>query len=102
METSHSCLGNRVLPLIVLAAYGYRSLTPSYETQGLDGAWRVFLGLGAVVPLSVFYFRWRMVTSSAFEHYNVDKYGGFSWKIYLLIARRYWKRLLGTCLCWFL
>lgn len=92
----------RVLPLIVLAGYGYRSNTPDDVTQGLHGAWRVFLGLGGLVPLSIFYFRYKLVTSTSFEKHNVKRQGGLSLRLYWLVAKRYWRPLIGASLCWFL
>lgn len=63
----------------------------------MDIVWRICYGFGALLPLSVFYFRWRILNSklyrtSAIRH-NVP---------FLLAIKRYWPRLLGTCFCWFL
>ncbi|ODV97195.1 hypothetical protein PACTADRAFT_32677 [Pachysolen tannophilus NRRL Y-2460] len=63
----------------------------------LSTAWRVCLGIGIFWPMAIFYFRWRMATSvlykkSAIRH-NVP---------YLLSIKFYWKRLIGTCGCWFI
>ncbi|PWN31549.1 MFS general substrate transporter [Meira miltonrushii] len=90
-----------VLPLIVLAAYGYTSNTSIDDLKGLNTAWRVFLILGAIVPLSLFYFRWKVVTSTAFQK-NKMSHNGFTLRIYWLIAKRYWKQLTGASLAWFL
>jgi hypothetical protein len=91
-----------VLPLIVLVGFGYRSYTSIDVTSGLHAAWRVFLGLGGIVPLSVFYFRYHLVASSSFQKHNIRNRGGLSLRLYWLVAKRYWKSLSGACLCWFL
>lgn len=91
-----------VLPLVVLAGYGYRASTPVKVTQGLEHSWRIFVGLGGLVPLLIFYSRYRLVTSSSFQKHNIKRRGGFSPRLYWLIAKRYWKSLLGASLCWFM
>ncbi|CDK26126.1 unnamed protein product [Kuraishia capsulata CBS 1993] len=63
----------------------------------LSTTWRVCFGIGVIWPLSVFYFRWKMATSvlykkAAIKH-NVP---------YFLVFKYYWRRLLGTCGCWFI
>ena len=30
------------------------------------------------------------------------KDGQLTLKVYMLVFKRYWKRIIGTCLCWFL
>jgi MFS family permease len=74
--------------LIVLSAAGQ---------EHLSTVWRVCFGIGILLPLSVFYFRLKMLNSklyrkSAIRH-NVP---------YGLALRYYWKTLIGTCGAWFL
>ncbi|PWN49948.1 putative metabolite transport protein [Violaceomyces palustris] len=88
-----------VVPLIVLAAYGYRPSTPADETVHLDKAWRIMLGLGGVIPLSVFYFRWKMSTTTAFERRKRDG-TSLGWRGWWVVLNVYKWRILGTCLSW--
>ncbi|KAF8586992.1 inorganic phosphate transporter [Ramaria rubella] len=88
-----------IIPLIVLAAYGYT--THSTSTHGFNGIWRICFALGIVPPLSVLYFRLKMFNSTAFRNHAM-KNGQLTLKVYGLVFRRYWRRIIGTCLCWFL
>lgn len=92
-----------VVPLIILALYGYRANTPATQTQGLEAAWRIAVGLGAAIPIAVFYWRYKMVTSTAFSKNSKRSLGKVSTaRFYALVLRRYWRSLSGACLCWFL
>lgn len=58
--------------------------------------WRLSVGLGAVLPLSIFYYRLVVKTSNTF-----DKYGQSSISLpYKLIFRKYWKTFIGTAGVW--
>ncbi|KAJ8067871.1 hypothetical protein OCU04_003458 [Sclerotinia nivalis] len=74
--------------LIVLAACDYKH----YNT-----VWRVCFGLGCVLPLSVFYFRIKMLNSTLYRRGAIKKDVP-----YKLVLRYYWKSLIGTCGAWFL
>ncbi|KAI8615477.1 MFS Git1p-related glycerophosphoinositol permease [Chytriomyces sp. MP71] len=74
--------------LILLSAFG---------TERLDGVWRTAFGLGALLPLSIFYFRFKMGNSERFKEQAITKQVP-----YLLAIRRYWKSLLGVAGCWFI
>lgn len=74
--------------LIVLSAAG---------TNHLSTVWRVCFGIGVIFPLSVFYFRLKMLNSKLYRRGAIKKRVP-----YLLVIRYYWKRLLGTCGAWFL
>lgn len=58
---------------------------------------RVMLGIGCIWPLAVFYFRWRMATSVLYQKaaikHNVP---------YKLSFKFYWRKLIGTAVCWFI
>lgn len=74
--------------LIVLKAAG--------ESQ-LSTIWRVCFGIGVIWPLSVFYFRIKMLNSVLYRR------GAIKRRVpYKLVVRYYWKRLIGTCGAWFL
>lgn len=74
--------------LIVLSAAGENHLST---------IWRVCFGIGVVFPLTVFYFRIKMLNSKLYRR------GAIKRKVpYLLILRYYWKTLIGTCGTWFL
>lgn len=69
-----------------------------WQITGLSNAlWRTLFAIGAFWPLSVFYFRYKMATSELFKRSAIRKNVP-----YWLALKFYWKRLLGTCLCWFL
>ncbi|KAI9668220.1 MAG: Plasma membrane permease, mediates uptake of glycerophosphoinositol and glycerophosphocholine [Bathelium mastoideum] len=74
--------------LIVLSAAGRTHLST---------VWRVCFGIGVIFPLSVFYFRLRMLNSTLYRR------GAIKRRVpYALVLRYYWRRLLGTCGAWFL
>lgn len=59
--------------------------------------WRVCFGIGCIWPLSVFYFRIRMLNSVLYRRGAIKKHVP-----YMLVLRYYWKSLIGTCGAWFL
>ena len=74
--------------LIVGAATGWMH----YSTL-----WRVCFGIGVIWPLTVFYFRLKMLNSKLYRR------GAIKRRVpYGLVIRFYWKRLIGTCGAWFL
>lgn len=69
-----------------------------YQITGVkDGLWRTMFAIGAFWPLSVFYFRYKMATSELFKKSAIRKNVP-----YWLALKYYWRRLFGTCFCWFL
>lgn len=77
-----------VVALIVLAAYNDRTSV---------GVWRICFGLGFVLPVTLFFFRFRMIDSSQYRKHAMKK------KIpYWLVIKRYWKPMLGCSLSWFM
>ncbi|KAF8198945.1 MFS Git1p-like glycerophosphoinositol permease [Pholiota molesta] len=74
--------------LIVLSAAG---------ENHLQTVWRVCFGIGIALPLTVFYFRIRMLTTVLYQK------GAIKRRVpYWLVVKRYWKTMLGTCGAWFL
>ncbi|KAF2098813.1 putative glycerophosphoinositol permease [Rhizodiscina lignyota] len=59
--------------------------------------WRVCFGIGVIWPLSVFYFRIKMLNSKLYRRGAIKRHVP-----YALVLRYYWKRLVGTCGAWFL
>ncbi|PYI33558.1 MFS general substrate transporter [Aspergillus indologenus CBS 114.80] len=59
--------------------------------------WRVCFGIGCLWPLSVFYFRFRMMNSALYRRGAIKKHVP-----YILVVKYYWKSLIGTCGAWFL
>ncbi|KAF2094974.1 MFS general substrate transporter [Rhizodiscina lignyota] len=77
-----------VVALIVLAAYNERTSV---------GVWRVCFGLGFVLPVTLFFFRIRIINSTQYRKHAMKN------KIpYWLAIKRYWKPMLGTSLSWFM
>ncbi|KIP11646.1 hypothetical protein PHLGIDRAFT_99480 [Phlebiopsis gigantea 11061_1 CR5-6] len=74
--------------LIVISAAG---------EDHLNTVWRVCFGIGIALPLTVFYFRIKMLSSVLY------KQGAIKRRVpYGLVIQRYWKALIGTCGAWFL
>ncbi|KAG8219895.1 MFS general substrate transporter [Butyriboletus roseoflavus] len=74
--------------LIVLSAAG---------EQHLQTVWRVCFGFGILLPLTVFVFRLRMLSSKLYRK------GAIKRRVpYRLVVKRYWRSLIGTCGAWFL
>ncbi|MCJ1477848.1 Plasma membrane permease, mediates uptake of glycerophosphoinositol and glycerophosphocholine [Lambiella insularis] len=74
--------------LIVISAAG--------QTR-LSTVWRVCFGIGCLLPLTVFYFRLRMLNSKLYRR------GAIKRRVpYFLVLKYYWKSLIGTCGAWFL
>ncbi|CZR57757.1 related to GIT1-Glycerophosphoinositol transporter also able to mediate low-affinity phosphate [Phialocephala subalpina] len=66
------------------------------KDQHYELIWRLSIGLGAILPLSIFYYRLMMKTSSTYE-----KYGQSTISLpYKLLFRKYWKTFLGTAGPW--
>ena len=61
-----------------------------------DIVWRLSFALGVLPPLSIFWFRMRMATSTAYRKSSLRKQR----VPYLLAAKRYWRTLLGGALSW--
>ncbi|KAI0375327.1 MFS Git1p-like glycerophosphoinositol permease [Pilatotrama ljubarskyi] len=74
--------------LIVLSAAG---------EDHLPTVWRVCFGIGVLLPLTVFYFRMRMLTTQLFRQSAIKRRVP-----YWLVLKRYWRPLIGTCGAWFL
>jgi len=63
----------------------------------LQTVWRVCFGVGVLLPLTVFYFRLKMLSSKLYRK------GAIKRRVpYGLMIRRYWKALIGTSGTWFL
>ncbi|KAM0267278.1 hypothetical protein ACHAPA_006058 [Fusarium lateritium] len=80
-----------LVPLLLLLCVHQR--TDRYET-----VWRVALALGAIPPLSIFWFRLRMRTSTAYRKSALRRQR----TPYVLILKKYWRRIIGAALSWFL
>lgn len=66
-------------------------------TKHLSTLWRTTFAIGVIFPVTIFYWRVRMVNSKLYRR------GAIKRKVpYLLIARYYWRTLIGTTGAWFL
>ena len=74
--------------LIVLSAAG---------EDRLSTIWRVCFGIGVLLPLTVFYFRVKMLNSKLYRRGAIKRAVPYG-----LVLRYYWKDLIGTCGAWFL
>lgn len=86
-----------IVYLIVLSATSYDNTSSPSDERKLDITWRVCFGFGALLPLSVFYFRMKMLNSKLYRKGAIKKNVP-----YWLFLKRYWPRLLGTAGTWFL
>ncbi|KAH8653096.1 major facilitator superfamily domain-containing protein [Tricladium varicosporioides] len=67
-----------------------------YGKKAHEGVWRICFGLGAILPLAVFIYRFRMINSTQYRKHAVKKNVP-----YMLAIKMYWKPILGTTLAWF-
>ncbi|KHN94539.1 Major facilitator superfamily domain, general substrate transporter [Metarhizium album ARSEF 1941] len=74
--------------LVVLSAAG---------DAHLSTVWRVCFAIGVALPLTVFYFRLKMLNSKLYRRGAIKKHVPYG-----LVIRYYWKTLVGTCGAWFL
>lgn len=58
--------------------------------------WRISIGLGALLPLSILYYRLMVKTSTTYERYGQSALS----LPYRLIFRKYWKPFIGTAGAW--
>lgn len=80
-----------LVPLILLLCFHQR-------VQHYEAVWRASLAMGAIAPLSIFWFRYRMVVSSTYRKSSMKKQ-----RIpYCLAIKKYWRPLLGVCGSWFM
>lgn len=84
------CFGALVPLLLLLCVH---SKVEHYEL-----VWRLSFALGMIPPLSIFWFRMRITVSTAYRKSSLRKQR----VPYLLIGKKYWKRLLGAASTWFL
>ena len=80
-----------LVPLILLLCF-------HQQVRHYEAVWRVSLAMGAIAPLSIFWFRYRMVVSSAYQKSSMQKQRIPYW----LVVKKYWRGLLGTSACWFM
>lgn len=74
--------------LIVLSAAGL---------DHLSTVWRVCFGIGIIFPVSIFYWRVKMLNSTLYRRGAIRRHVP-----YWLVLRFYWKTLIGTCGVWLL
>ncbi|KAJ5592647.1 hypothetical protein N7537_009551 [Penicillium hordei] len=80
-----------LVPLLLLLCF-------HQEVQHYEAVWRVSLAMGAIAPLSIFWFRYQMVVSSAYRKSSMKKQRLPYW----LAIRKYWRPLVGVCGSWFI
>ncbi|KAJ6007302.1 hypothetical protein N7540_011278 [Penicillium herquei] len=67
-----------------------------FHKKESEAVWRVWFGLGFVLPLIICFFRVRMINSLQYRKHAIK-----SRYPYLLVLKRYWKPMIGTSLAWF-
>ncbi|KAK8865745.1 hypothetical protein IAR55_000892 [Kwoniella newhampshirensis] len=83
--------------LLVINAAGYKGTKSHEDLHKLEYTWRIIMGIGVFIPLSVFYFRLKMMNSKLYRRNAIRRSPPYG-----LIVKRYWKTLLGTAGTWFL
>ncbi len=84
-------------PLAVSVFLIVFSAARSNGSTHLSTIWRVCFGIGCLPPLTVFYFRIKMLNSKLYRR------GAIKRRVpYGLVLRYYWKSLIGTCGAWFM
>ncbi|OCF45243.1 hypothetical protein I317_00765 [Kwoniella heveanensis CBS 569] len=83
--------------LLIINAAGYKGTTSHEDLYKLAYTWRICMGIGVFIPLSVFYFRLKMMNSKLYRRNAIRKSPPYD-----LIFKRYWRTLLGTAGTWFL
>ncbi|CCH46730.1 Inorganic phosphate transporter [Wickerhamomyces ciferrii] len=68
-----------------------------WGSNHLNGIWRTCFAIGAFIPISVFYFRWKLIHSKAYQTNAIKKNVP-----YLLVAKKYWKPFICTSGMWFI
>jgi len=62
-----------------------------------EAVWRTCFVFGALLPVCIIYFRYKMMNSKLYQKSAMKK------KVpYKLVLQHYWSRLIGTCGVWFL
>lgn len=87
------------LGLISLVSFVPYLLLQIFTEQRLEWVWRLTLGLGAVFPMAVLFFRLQMREPKAYEQHSMSRINFFKlpWG---LIFRKYGLRLLGVSIAW--
>ncbi|KAJ5704302.1 hypothetical protein N7493_011440 [Penicillium malachiteum] len=80
-----------LVPLILLLCF-------HQKVEHYEDVWRTSLAMGAIAPISIFWFRYRMVVSSAYKKSSMQKQRIPYW----LVVKKYWRGLLGASACWFM
>lgn len=80
-----------LVPLLLLLCF-------HENEEHYDIVWRLSLALGLIPPLSIFWFRMRMATSTAYRKSSMKKQR----VPYLLVVKKYWRQLLGVSGSWFM
>ncbi|ESK93933.1 metabolite transport [Moniliophthora roreri MCA 2997] len=81
-------VGSSIAAIIVIAVF---------NDHASDAVWRTCFGIGVILPLTIFFFRMRLVDSTQYHKHAIKR--NFPWK---LAIKRYWKAMLGCCGAWFL
>eukprot|EP00026_Physarum_polycephalum_P006308 Phypoly_transcript_06350.p1 GENE.Phypoly_transcript_06350~~Phypoly_transcript_06350.p1 ORF type:complete len:476 (+),score=50.75 Phypoly_transcript_06350:299-1726(+) len=66
--------------------------------HGINLAWRLSLGLGVLIPLTVFFLRFRLKEPEAFRHTAISR-AKTPW---LLVFKKYGRRVAAIAVVWFL
>jgi MFS family permease len=83
--------------LVVIIVYLIVNAAAGESIKHVNTVWRVSFGIGILLPLTVFYFRLKMLNSKLYRRGAIKKRVP-----YRLVLRYYWKTLIGTAGTWFL
>ncbi|GFZ43229.1 Probable metabolite transport protein GIT1 [Saitozyma sp. JCM 24511] len=83
--------------LLIINGAHYGGTTSASDIYKLQYTWRILMGIGILIPLSVFYFRLKMMNPKLYRRNAIRRNPPYG-----LIIKRYWKTLIGTAGTWFL
>ncbi|KAI9733265.1 MAG: hypothetical protein M1834_003349 [Cirrosporium novae-zelandiae] len=86
------CLGfvfSGIVPILLILCF-------HQDPAHYDKVWRISLALAAIPPLSIFWFRYKMVVSTAYKKSAMKKQR----VPYLLAFKKYWRNVLSAGLTW--
>lgn len=83
----------------VLGAFVPYILVLIFGQNHLRVVWRMTIGLGVVIPSTLFYFRVKMTEPKAYQQAGARKASTIP---YWLVIKRYWVRLIAISVIWFI
>ncbi|EED13684.1 metabolite transport protein, putative [Talaromyces stipitatus ATCC 10500] len=102
LQKRRGCLVAVSTNLAIVAGFTFSSIVPliviaAYNNKASDEIWRICFGIGIIFPLTIFFFRMRLLNSTLYTKHAIQHK-----VLYILALRNYWRLLLGGSMAWFL